>query len=347
MDSKTIQMPREVHIGPDVIYETGEISKNLRLPGEPLVVTGHKTLNIAGKLVYDSLEDSGFNPDIIQVKGATEESVKRVEDKLTDNSFVLGVGGGKVIDVAKMASTNNHSYFISIPTTASHDGIASPMASIKNKKGSVSKKAQAPMALIADSEIIKNAPFRFLASGCADIVSNYTAVKDWRLAKRLQNVSFSESAAALSLMTAKLIIDSSDSIKEGLELSARLVVKMLFSSGMAISIAGSSRPASGSEHLFSHALDRIVKKPALHGEQCGIGTIMMMNLHGGDWKFIKNALESMKAPTTCYDVNIDPEDIIDALTMAHTIRPERYTILGDRGLSREAAYQLAIKTGVI
>lgn len=347
MDSKTIQMPREVHIGPDVIYETGEISKNLRLPGEPLVVTGYKTLNIAGKLVYDSLEDAGFNPDIIQVKGATEESVKQVEDKLTDNSFVLGVGGGKVIDVAKMASTNNNSYFISIPTTASHDGIASPMASIKNEKGSVSKKAQAPMALIADSEIIKNAPFRFLASGCADIVSNYTAVKDWRLAKRLQNVSFSESAAALSLMTAKLIIDSSDSIKEGLELSARLVVKMLFSSGMAISIAGSSRPASGSEHLFSHALDKIAKKPALHGEQCGIGTIMMMNLHGGDWKFIKNALESMKAPTTCYDIGIDPEDIIDALTMAHTIRPERYTILGDRGLSREAAYQLAIKTGVI
>ena len=148
-------------------------------------------------------------------------------------------------------------------------------------------------------------------------------------------------------MTAKLIIDSSDSIKEGLELSARLVVKMLFSSGMAISIAGSSRPASGSEHLFSHALDKVAKKPALHGEQCGIGTIMMMNLHGGDWKFIKNALESMKAPTTCYDIGIDPEDIIDALTMAHTIRPERYTILGDRGLSREAAYQLAIKTGVI
>lgn len=347
MDSKTIQMPREVHIGPDVIYETGEISKNLRLPGEPLVVTGYKTLNIAGKLVYDSLEDAGFNPDIIQVKGATEESVKQVENKLTDNSFVLGVGGGKVIDVAKMASTNNNSYFISIPTTASHDGIASPMASIKNEKGSVSKKAQAPMALIADSEIIKNAPFRFLASGCADIVSNYTAVKDWRLAKRLQNVSFSESAAALSLMTAKLIIDSSDSIKEGLELSARLVVKMLFSSGMAISIAGSSRPASGSDHLFSHALDKVAKKPALHGEQCGIGTIMMMNLHGGDWKFIKNALESMKAPTTCYDIGIDPEDIIDALTMAHTIRPERYTILGDRGLSREAAYQLAIKTGVI
>lgn len=347
MDSKTIQMPREVHIGPGVINETGEISRNLKLPGEPLVVTGYNTLKIGGQLVYDSLEEVGFNPEIVQVKGATEESVNKVQNKLTDNSFVLGVGGGKVIDVAKLASTNNNSYFISIPTTASHDGIASPMASIKNDKGSVSIKANAPMALIADSELIKNAPFRFLSSGCADIVSNYTAVKDWRLAKRLQNVSFSESAAALSLMTAKLTIDSSDSIKKGLELSARFVAKMLFSSGMAISIAGSSRPASGSEHLFSHALDKIAKKPALHGEQCGLGTIMMMNLYDGDWKFIRDALKSMNAPTTCYDVDIDPEDIIDALTIAHTIRPERYTILGDRGLSRDAAYKLASKTGVI
>lgn len=347
MDSKTIQMPREVHIGPNVIYETGEIARNLRLPGEPLVVTGNRTLKIGGKLVYDSLEEAGFNPEIIQVSDATQKYVSKVEDKLAENSFALGVGGGKVIDVAKLASTNKNSYFISVPTTASHDGIASPMASIKNSKGSVSVKAHAPMALIADSEILKNAPFRFLVSGCADIVSNYTAVKDWRLAQRLQNVSFSESAAALSLMTAKLIIDSADSIKECLELSARLVAKMLFSSGMAISIAGSSRPASGSEHLFSHALDKIAKKPALHGEQCGLGTIMMMNLQGGDWKFIRDALKSMKAPTTAYDLDLDPEDIIDALTMAHTIRPERYTILGDRGISRDAARNLAIKTGVI
>ncbi len=247
-----------------------------------------------------------------------------------------------------MAATNAGIYFVSVPTAASHDGIASPLASIKNNKGSVSMTAQAPIGVIADTNIIRNAPFRLLSAGCADIVSNYTAIKDWQLANRLQNESYSESAAALSLMTAKLIMKSSKSIKKGLEESARLVVKSLFSSGMAISIAGSSRPASGSEHKFSHALDKIAKKPALHGEQCGVGTIMMMSLHGGDWEVIKNALHDMNAPTNAYELGIDPDDIIEALIMAHKIRPERYTILGDRGgLSRDAAKKLAIKTGVI
>jgi glycerol-1-phosphate dehydrogenase [NAD(P)+] len=211
------------------------------------------------------------------------------------------------------------------------------LASIKNSKGSVSLTAQSPIGVIADTDIIRNAPFKLLTSGCADIISNYTAIKDWKLAQRLQNEYYSESASALSLMTAKLVIKSADTIKEGLEESARLVVKLLFSSSMAISIAGSSRPASGSEHKFSHALDKIAPKACLHGEQCGVGTIMMMNLHGGDWKFIKSTLKDVNAPTNAYELGIDSDDIIEALRLAHTIRPERYTILGENGLSKDAA----------
>jgi len=148
-------------------------------------------------------------------------------------------------------------------------------------------------------------------------------------------------------MTAKMTLESADAIKEGLIESAALVVKALISSGMAISIAGTSRPASGSEHKFSHALDIIAPKPALHGEQCGIGTIMMMYLHGGDWKFIRDTLKTIKAPTTAHEIGLDPEYIIEALIMAHKIRKDRYTILGDRGLTRDAAEELATATGII
>ena len=347
MTNRKIQMPREVYIDPGIIHDTAEICKSLHLDKKFLIVTGSHTFDVGAKPVIESLEKNDLEYDVIKVDKATEESISEVEDSITPETTVLGVGGGKVIDVAKLSSFNQDVYFVSMPTTASHDGIVSPMASIKNPNTSISATAHSPIAVIADSEVIAQSPFRLLAAGCADLIANFTAIKDWELAHRLKNESFSESAAALSIMSAHLITDNIANIKPNLEPSARIVMKSLFSGGMAISIAGSSRPASGSEHLFSHALDKILDKPALHGEQCGIGTIMMMYLHGGDWKAIKNALMAVQAPTTAAEVGIADDDVIEALMLAHKIRPERYTILGDNGISREAAYELAYKTEVI
>jgi len=347
MDGRKIQMPREVHIGPDLIYNTGSICRDMHLDNKTLIVTGNTTYDIAAKKAIESLEDKDFSVGYVKVKKADINSVKKVEEKTNDFSFIIGIGGGKVIDVAKMASYNKKMHFISMPTTASHDGIISPLTSIKNSKGSVSIKVQSPLGVIADTNIITSSPFELLAAGCADIISNFTAIKDWDLAKRLKNTYYSESAAALSEMSAKLITKNSKIIKPGLEESTRIVVKTLFSSGMAINIAGSSRPASGSEHKFSHALDDLTEKPLLHGAQCGIGTIMMMYLHGGDWKFIRDTLKTIGAPTNAEELGVDSEIIIEALLNAHKIRPERYTILGDNGLSFDAAKNLATKTEVI
>ena len=347
MSERKIQMPREVYIDPGIIKRTGAICKSLHLDKKILIVTGKHTFDAGAKPAIESLESDNIEYDVIKVDKASAESISEVEELISSDTTVLGIGGGKVIDVAKLSSFNQGVYFVSMPTTASHDGIVSPMASIKNPNTSISVTAHSPIAVIADSEILAQSPFRLLAAGCADLIANFTAIKDWELAHRLKNESFSESAAALSIMSAHLITDNIANIKPNLEPSARIVMKSLFSGGMAISIAGSSRPASGSEHLFSHALDKILDKPALHGEQCGIGTIMMMYLHGGDWKAIKNALESVQAPTSAGEIGISEDDVIDALMMAHEIRPERYTILGDNGISREAAYELAYKTEVI
>ena len=347
MDFRKVQLPREIHTGAGIIESTGSICKDLNLQGNVLVVSGPNTLKVGGEKVIESLENEGFNVDTLIIDKASEDFVQEVQKRSKEKSTVLGVGGGKIIDSAKLASTRNRIQFVSIPTAASHDGIASPRASIKDDKGSVSLQAQAPTGVIADTEIISKAPFKLLAAGCGDIVSNYTAVLDWKLAHRLLNEYYSDSAAALSLMTAKMTIQSADAIKEGHIESAAIVVKALISSGMAISIAETSRPASGSEHKFSHALDIIAPQPALHGEQCGVGTIMMMYLHGKDWKFIRDTLKTIKAPTTADELGIDPEYIIEALTIAHTIRKERYTILGDRGLTKESAEEIATVTGVI
>lgn len=347
MDFRNVQLPREIHTGPGIIKEIGDVCDSLLLKKDVTILSGPTTKKIAGNNVIEILEDNNYEISEVIVKSATQEAVEEVTEASSNSSAILGVGGGKVIDVAKMASTRNHIPLISVPTTAAHDGMASPRASIKNDGGTVSLKANAPFALIADTAIISQAPYKFTASGFSDIISNLTAVEDWKLAYKLINEPFSDSAAALSVMTAKLLIDESDNIKPDDVNSASVVVKGLISSGMAISIAGNSRPASGSEHKFSHALDVIAPKPALHGEQCGVGTIMMMFLQGGDWKKIKSVLNKVNAPTTAKELGIDEEYIIEALVQAHNIRKERYTILGDRGLTREAAENIALKTQVI
>jgi glycerol-1-phosphate dehydrogenase [NAD(P)+] len=113
-----------------------------------------------------------------------------------------------------------------------------------------------------------------------------------------------------------------------------------------MSVAGSSRPASGAEHMVSHTLDRLAPGKALHGEQCGVATILMLHLHGADWEQVRDALRTLGAPTTAAELGIPKATMVEALLQAHRIRPERYTVLGDRGLTREAAERLLHVTGV-
>lgn len=346
--NKWMQLPRNVVVGHGVISDTGKVCKDLKLNGTALIVSGENTYKAAGKTAADSLQDMGFDADSAIVDSPTISEVETVEERSKElrASFLLGVGGGKAIDIAKLASMHLDLPFISVPTAASHDGIVSSRASIIKDNKTVSEAAHAPLAVVADTTIIASAPFRLLAAGCGDIISNYTAVRDWELAHRLRDEPFSEYASIISKLTAKILIESAEAIKPHLEESAWTVMKALVASGVAMSIAGSSRPASGSEHKFSHALDELAPVPALHGEQCGVGTIMMMYLHGGNWQEIRNTLKTIGAPTNAEELGIKEEYIIKALLHAHNIRPERYTILGT-GLTPEAAEKVARITKVI
>ncbi|MHC1610172.1 MAG: NAD(P)-dependent glycerol-1-phosphate dehydrogenase [Candidatus Methanospirareceae archaeon] len=348
---KWMQLPRDVLIGHDVLQEIGTICEHLEVGKRAVIVTGSRTRKIAGEMVREILADAGYEVNLIEAVGISGESVEEVKKLSAEDKaeFMLGVGGGRIIDTGKIAAFGLHIPFISVPTIASHDGIASPRASIKDEgHGSpVSIQTPAPLAVVADTKIISSAPYRFTAAGCGDLIANYTAVKDWQLAHRLRNAEYSSYAAALSEMTANMIMENAKEIRKQDEQSAWTVVKALVSSGVAINIAGSSAPASGSEHKFSHALDMIAERPALHGEQCGVGTIMMTYLYGENWQRIRDVLQEIGAPTTAEELGIKDEYIIEALTHAHRINPGRYTILGDSGLTYEAAERLARITQVI
>ncbi|MHC1631918.1 MAG: NAD(P)-dependent glycerol-1-phosphate dehydrogenase [Methanotrichaceae archaeon] len=346
--SKWMELPRMVVIGRGVVSEVADVCKDLQLKDKTLIVTGPTTGKVVGKEVSDLMDEEKFETTLLVTKFSNQEEVDLAERLAKEEKidFLIGVGGGRPIDIAKLASVGVGVPFLSIPTAASHDGICSAQASLLIDGEATSVPAQSPLGIIADTNIISKAPDRLMAAGCGDIISNYTAILDWQLAYRLRNEEYSEYAAALSKMTAKMIVETASTIRPGLEESARVVVKALISSGVAMSIAGSSRPASGSEHKFAHAVNQIVPDQALHGELCGIGTIVMMYLHGGDWKMIRTALHKVGAPTTASDIGLDKEIVIEALTKAHKIRPERYTILG-AGLTEGAAIRAATTTKII
>jgi glycerol-1-phosphate dehydrogenase [NAD(P)+] len=346
--AKGMEFPRRILAGHDALEGLPQMCHDFQLEGPALVVTGPTTMEVAGRAVTDLLVEAGYDVHVVEVGPATLDAVQTVKTAVleTNSGFLLGVGGGSKIDVAKLAGCELARPYISVPTSAAHDGIASPRASIKGDEGNISFDAGVPMGVVADTSIIIKSPWRLLAAGCGDVIANLTAVLDWELAHRLKGEEFSTSAATLSKMVATQIVESAESIKPTLEESAWIMIKPVLVSGLSMSIAGSSRPTSGSEHMISHALDKVAPGRALHGEQCGVGTILSMALHGGDWQRIRHALEVIGAPTTAKQLNVTKEELIKALTTAHKIR-DRYTILGESGITEEAAERLAKNTKVV
>ena len=343
-----MQLPREVIVGNGVIDKVAEITRRLGFTGSALIVAGLKTNDIAGKHVRELLEKDGLIVDTLLVESATVKDVQRVEEKIKASKpeIVFGVGGGTKIDVAKCSSGGLGIPFISVPTTASHDGIASPVSSIKGYEKPYSIMAQAPLAIIADTNIISQAPWRFAVSGCEDVIAKFTAVKDWKLAYEEKNEYYGGYAASLALMSAKHAMLNVQLMNEHSEEGLRILIEALISCGVSMSIAGSSRPCSGSEHLFSHALEMIKPNCTMHGERCGVGTIMMAYLHGANWKRIRDTIKKLGAPTNAAELGVKDEDIIAALELAAKMRPERFTILNKLSLDRKAYKHLAKVTEV-
>jgi glycerol-1-phosphate dehydrogenase [NAD(P)+] len=335
-------------VGKSILHKLSDICTELQIDSA-LIVTGTTTYRVAGKETKEILEDKRITTYCTLVKDATLRTVERVIKEIKNQRYevVIGVGGGRNIDVGKLVASKTNKFFISVPTVASHDGIASSLASVKGMGRPYTVKAISPIAVVMDSGIIADSPYRFTASGCGDIISKAVEVEDWRLAHIENGDYYGAYAGSLSLMSAMHVINSAKLIKEKTQEGIRTLLEALVSCGVAMSIAGSSRPTSGSSHLFSHALDQLTDSRALHGEQCGVGAIMMSKLHGQDWKKIKKSLKIIGAPINAEELGVDDEIIVRALCIAQSIRPERYTILNKIKLNEVKARKVATDTNVI
>ena len=347
MQSHRMELPRLIEIGEKNINDFGKFLNSLNKPKKVSLIAGINVQKILKKKIEKSLKLKKIQ---FIWHTSTDNQIKSLnqiqKDVKKDNSdLIVGIGGGRSVDTAKLISYNLGKPFVSLPTAASHDGMASPFVSVKSDKPH-SIVATAPMGVFVDIDIIKKAPTKLLASGCGDLVANIIAVKDWQLGHKKKNEYYGRYAADLALMSAKIVMEnSSEFAKKGLD--ARVIVEGLISAGVASCIAGSSRPCSGAEHLVSHALDKLAPGIGLHGEKCGLGSIMMAKLQGQDWKKIIKTLKDVKAPTTAKQIGLKPQIIVKALMIAQDLRPERYTILKEIKMTEKRAMDLAKTTGII
>jgi len=346
MPSHVMELPRKIVIGENNIEDIGKFVADLANPKKVSVVSGDRVRKITYKKVADSLAASKIkNIWHISISNDTKAVQKTINEIKKDKSdLIIGIGGGRSVDIAKMTAFTLKKSFVSIPTSASHDGIASPFVSIRGDKP-YSIIATAPLGVFVDIEILKKAPRRLLASGCGDLMAKVTAVRDWELARDNVGEYFGTYAANLASMSAKIVIENSKNFKKRPDV--RMIVEALISSGVAACIAGSSRPCSGAEHLFSHAVDYLEPGVGLHGEKCGIGSILISKLQGQDWKKIVQMLKNVGAPTTAKQIGLKPKTLAKALTIAQSLRPERYTILNQVKMTKEKAIALAKSTGVL
>lgn len=342
-----MELPRLIVIGEKNINRFGNFLQQLDSPKRVSVISGLNVKKFLQKKIERSLLSSKIKGVWHIAKNNEIASIKQIQSKVRNDKsdIIIGIGGGRSVDIAKMIAFNLKKPFVSLPTAASHDGIASPFVSVRSDKPH-SIVATAPLGVFVDIDIIKKAPKRLLASGCGDLVANIIAVRDWELGRDKTGEYFGRYSANLASMSAKMLMENSDLFaKKGLDV--RVIVEALISAGVASCIAGSSRPCSGAEHLFSHALDRLAPGVGLHGEKCGIGAIMMAKLQGQDWKKIIKTLKNVGAPTTAKKIGLKPATLAKALTIAQSLRPERYTILKQSKMTEKKAIALAKSTKVL
>lgn len=252
---------------------------------------------------------------------------------MEDYNLIIGIGGGKVLDTAKYASYISKKTYIAIPTILSNDGLASPIAVLKTEEGRAkSFGCKIPDGIIIDINIIQKAPDYLLMAGIGDMLSNYTALYDWKLECQYKQTSINDFAYLLSNTSLNLLIYTKETDIKSESFITQLAQSLVLS-GLAMEIAGNSRPCSGSEHLFSHSLDEYYNVNIPHGIKVALGSIVSCILQQRDYEIIIQFLKTFNINVSPDKLGITKEIFIGAWMKAKSTRPDRYSILDKVKLS--------------
>ncbi|MDP4178102.1 MAG: iron-containing alcohol dehydrogenase family protein [Bacillota bacterium] len=341
-----IAIPSILEIGKGNIKNVGNLIKKSMIK-KVLLFFGEGIYELFGEDIKHSLKDAEIEIlDITEISDINFDDIaaKAFEIPVSIDALIA-VGGGKVIDAVKYMSFLIKMPFISIPTSTSNDGFSSSGASLLLKGKRVSLPAKTPYGVIADIDVIKGAPEKFIYSGIGDLVSNITALYDWKFEEDNNKAIIDDFAVMISKKAVNSFVRTEfKTIKDDLFLKE--LVESLTMNGIAMEIAGNSSPASGSEHLISHALDKLLQVPQLHGIQVGIGSYIMANVQKHRVERIRKVFSETGFFEYVSTLNMKKEDFKKSIEIAPSIKPNRYTYIHIEE-NREAAKKVIDEDSIL
>lgn len=213
---------------------------------------------------------------------ANEHGVDLLLARLPIEAQVLiAIGSGTVHDITRYCAYQKKIVFVSCPTAASVDGFCSSVAAMTWNGCKKTLTAVAPTIVVADLDVICNAPIRLAKSGFGDMIGKFIALFDWNVGRILKNEYYCEKISNMTLSAAKSSVEAMDGILRGETSAYETLTYGLLLSGLAMQMIGNSRPASGAEHHISHLIEMEpaglgIHSEALHGEKVGVGTLLVL-----------------------------------------------------------------------
>ena len=327
MAGSHIAIPTILEVGKGTMENLGAYLKDSGFDNA-VIYFGNGLIDLFGRDIIANIEKAGVK--ILEYKELDTVDIDDIIELAfnidANAQVILGIGGGKVIDTAKYAAYLRKLPFISIPTSASSDGFSSASASLMVNGRRTSVPARMAYGIVVDTDILKSAPEKFIYSGIGDMVAKITSLYDWLFESQKGYSTMND----FSVMIAKKAVNSFvrtpfETIKDDLFLKE--LVDSLAMSGIANEIAGGSTPTSGSEHLISHALDKMLAQPQLHGIQVGIATYLMSKVQDHRYVRVNAIFEKTGFWDYVSTLNLNRDDYEKAIDMAPSIKPHRHTYL--------------------
>ena len=273
-----------VRVRKDALEDLPKFAKELGFKSLYLI-SDNITRGIAGDRCMEILDKAGIKAKLLKLEHTDfdEATVGEILINMPDDcDLVVAVGTGAINDMTRYFSFREGRPFFTVATAAPMDGFASSLAVLNINHLKTSIEAQTPTAIIGDTEILKNAPYRMIAAGLGDLLGKSTCLCDWKLAKVINDEHYCGHIVELVEKCVQDVLKDADKVQERDPEVLGRIMEGLVLTGVAMSLYGNSRPASGCEHHMSHywemMFEQAGKRPVPHGTQVGVGTVLILKL---------------------------------------------------------------------